>query len=261
MKKPQSGFASHLSMVLAALLLLLVMGIAAFKAAIEISDASMADATVWLWVIGAGIALFAGWGEILFLGLYPSVWVFAGLSLATVPLSFAASGKALVVGIVAAQIACGVLCGRAVSKAVRNRYSGRRWPFWFSKEGNVIAGLGALLLSAAVVAAVTFLPIMLLTLAIDHVLYVSIAWGLALSIAYSFARRVPKLHGFPAPVAAYCAAAASIIGVLALTGAGPSAYDISSALYGAFLPCLIAFWASTGLSLRAEKRPQRAPEP
>ena len=253
MKKRQSGFASHLSMVLAGLLLLLVMGIAAFKAAVEISDAPMAEATVWLWVIGAGIALFAGWGEILVLGLYPSVWVFAGLSLVTVPLSFAASSRTLVVGIVATQIAVGILCGRVVSRAVRDRHGDSRWPFWLAKEGNAIVNLGFVLLSAAAVAAVTFLPIMLLTLAIDHVLYVSIAWGLALSIAYSYARQVPKLRGFPVPLAAYCAAAASTIGVLALTGAVPSAYDISSALYGAFLPCLVAFWASSAMS-RARTR-------
>ncbi len=253
MKKRQSGFASHLSMVLAGLLLLLVMGIAAFKAALEISDASTEEATVWLWVVGAGIALFAGWGEILFLRLYPSVWVFAGLSVVTVPLSFAASGKALVAGIVAAQIALAVPCGRAVSRAVRNRYRERPWPFWLAQEGNVITDLGSSLLSAAAVAALTFLPIMLLTLAIDHVLYVSIAWGLALSTAYSYAGKAPKLHGFPVPVAAYCGAAASTIGGLALTGALPSAYDISSALYGAFLPCLIAFWVSTAMS-RARTR-------
>lgn len=250
MTKKEAGFVSHFWMLLGAGALLLILSVWAFKAAVEIADAPMEDAAVWLWIIGAGVTLVAGWGEITFLRLYPSAWLFGGLSFVTVPLSLAWPNKLAVLAAAAGQAVVCLVLGRLASRAIRRRYGGRTLPFWFSEEGNMLADIARAALSAVLVAAAVYLPVMLLTLAVPNVFYVSMAWGLALSIGYSYARKARKVRGVPVPIAMYCAALGAVLLVLYATQTKAEVYDLSSATFGGFLPCLMALFLSSLMPAR-----------
>jgi hypothetical protein len=254
MRRNQAGFVSHVWMVLGAVMLLLILSVWAFKAAVEIAEAPMEDAAIWLWIIGAGVTLIAGWGEITFLRLYPSAWLFGALSFLTVPLSLAWPSKLAVLAAAAGQALVCIVLGRLASRAIRRRYSGRPLPFWFSAEGNMLVDIARAALSTVLVAAAVYLPVMLLTLTVPNVFYVSMAWGLALSIGYSYARKARTVRGVPLPIAMYCAALGVVLLLLYATQTMPDVYDLSSATFGGFLPCLLALFLSSGISAALRRK-------
>lgn len=156
-----------------------------------VTEENFAQVFAILWAVGFGLAYWITLEAVRVVRMSPGFLAFALLSLAALPLTWAAASKIGMVVLLAAQLAFSFTAGRALANHLRAsvlpRYPAGREPAWLRQEGDVVAdfgrwvilALGALMFFLIAPLLVLLVVSLMIDLSQQEVKWAVALWGLA----------------------------------------------------------------------------------
>jgi hypothetical protein len=219
----QRGFINWLISGVAALIVLGLAGQFVYWVATE---ENFAQVVAILWAMGFGLAYFFTVDNQFIARMPVGFAVFLVITLAALPLTWAAGSRIALVVLIAAQVAFSFQAGQVLSGRLRTRYPEGAQPKWLRNKGDVVADFGhwVLLAFAALIYLlvaplfVTMLVSVVVDLSTSQVKWTIATWGLLAILWAAVRARSARWLGVPMCAWIYLGVTAVLIVADALRG-------------------------------------------